>query len=57
MNVTKVTVDTKKLVALVETDRGADVQYSFYWEHNHPDLEKAVAVLQAVILEEARKAV
>jgi len=57
MNVTKITVDTKKLVAVVETDRGADLQVTFYWEHNHPELEKVVAVLQSAILEEAAKAV
>jgi len=52
MNVTKITVDTKKLVALVETDRGSDLQVTYYWEHNYPELAKVVAVLQAAILDQ-----
>jgi len=56
MNVTKIRVDDKKLVASIETERGHEIQLTFNWELKFPELEKAVSVLQQAILQEAKKA-
>ena len=51
-NVTRVTIDIKKLVADIETEDGAFIKITFPWDMGYDKLQKAVSVLSTAILEE-----
>lgn len=55
-SVDRIVVTTKDLTVRVQTDRGVTEQYTFPWEQKYPTLERAVAVLEQIIMKEVRKA-
>ncbi len=55
MNVVKVWITPKYVKALVETDRGTQLQVEFPKEMEYPQLDQVVAILEQRIIEEAKR--